>query len=91
MTDATDVGTAGGGGKGAVNEGAATKEVVELDDGVVCNALGPAIVVTGDGTLVDANDDGCGHDDGGIRPGILVGYERLEPEYKLAAELAIGS
>ena len=39
---AADVGTAGGGGKGAANG------AEEFEDGVVCSDRGPAIVVTGD-------------------------------------------
>lgn len=49
MTEfAVDVGTAGGGGKGAANEGVAAKGADEFEDGVVCSDLGPAMVVTGD-------------------------------------------
>lgn len=51
------VGTAGGGGNGAVNEGAAGKGVDEFVADVACSERGPAIVVTGEGILV-ASEEG---------------------------------
>jgi hypothetical protein len=70
------VGTAGGGGNGAVNEGVVAKGADELlAFGVACRERGPAIVVTGEGILV-ASEEGCGgHEEGGaIRLGIFAGY-----------------
>ena len=46
---------------------------------------GPAIVVMIGEDILDADESGGGHDDGGGKPGILVGYDRLEPGYKLDA------
>lgn len=76
FTEATVVGTAGG-GNGAANEGVTANGDVVFDEGIDCIGLWPAIVVTGDETLV--GNAGWGHDDGGaIKPGILAGYGRLE-------------
>lgn len=39
FTEATVVGTAGGGGNGAVNEGVAANGVDEFDEGIDCEGL----------------------------------------------------
>lgn len=77
LTEAIDVGTAfDGGGKGAANEGDGPKGLA-ADVGVIgvgrFASDGPAIVVMIGDAILDADDKGCGHEDGGGKPGILDG------------------